>query len=85
MISVTDQQIHGVPILKADCAGWLNTDIQQAATWFLLAILLLDMYSRTTSLSIGKQASNPIACEVGEDAKGWQATMHLRPLSCSHA
>jgi len=40
---------HGVLVLKADCAEWLNIDIQLASTQLLLAILLLGTDTGTTS------------------------------------
>jgi len=60
---------HGVLVLKADCAEWLNMDIQLVSTRLLLAILLLGTDTRTTSSSDSKQTGSHVACEAGGNAK----------------
>jgi len=52
---------HGVLVLKADCAKWLNIDIQLASTQLLLAILLLGTDTGTTSSSNNKQTGSRVA------------------------
>ena len=71
-------------VFKADCADWLNMDIQLLVTRLLLAILLLGTNIRTSSSSDSKQTGSLVACEAGENAK-LRAAIHPKPPCSLHA